>query len=149
MENRGKNFFPVMVDIEGMPCLVVGAGKIAKRKIATLKEYGAHVTVVAPEILEEIEKIEKILIIRKSFSEKDLEGKFLVVAATDKDEVNSNIVKLCKERGMLVNNITSKSNMNLSFMSVLEEDDYKIGISGKGNPKKALEIKKIIKKALE
>ncbi|MGL4403163.1 MAG: precorrin-2 dehydrogenase/sirohydrochlorin ferrochelatase family protein [Fusobacteriaceae bacterium] len=148
-KTREKKFFPVMVDIEGKSCLVVGAGKIARRKIETLKEYGAYVTVVAPEILVEIENMKNVTCIKKCFSEKDLEGKFLVIAATDRVDINSDIAKICSQRGILVNNITSKSEMNLSFMSILEGSEYKIGISGKGNPKRALKIKEIIKKALE
>lgn len=144
-KNREKIFFPVMIDIEGMECLVVGGGKIAQRKIETLKEHGAKVTVIAIEITPKIKSIEDIVIIKRAFSEKDIEGKFLVVASTDNPELNSYIVKLCKERKILVNNITSKKDMNLSFMSILEGEDFKIGISGKGNPKKALEIKEIVK----
>ncbi|MGL4981094.1 MAG: precorrin-2 dehydrogenase/sirohydrochlorin ferrochelatase family protein [Fusobacteriaceae bacterium] len=149
MKSNQKKFFPVMIDIENLKTLVVGAGKIEKRKIETLKTYGADVTVVAPEILEEIENRDGIHIEKRYFSESDLDGKFLVVAATDKSEINLKIVELCREKGILVNNITSKKDMNLSFMTILEDDEFKIGISGKGDPKKALKIKEIVKKALE
>lgn len=149
-KNRGreKDFFPVFIDIEDRNCLVIGGGKIAFRKIRTLKSYGGKITVIAPEILDEILELEGIEIVKRKFERSDLAGRFLVVAATDSEELNSEIAHLCREKNILVNNITSKSEMNLSFASVLETEEFQIGISGRGNPKKALKIREIIKKAL-
>lgn len=141
-------FFPVFLNIESKRCLVVGAGNIAARKIKTLKEHKGDITVIAPQISQEIREIEGIEIIERKFQKEDLESKFIVVAATDSKELNSEIANLCSGRNILVNNITSRTEMNLSFASIIEGEDYKIGVSGKGDPKRAIEIKEAIKKAL-
>ena len=46
-------YFPLFISLEGLPCLVIGGGRVALRKIRTLSEFGAQITVVAPEILPE------------------------------------------------------------------------------------------------
>lgn len=141
-------FFPVFLNIESRRCLVVGAGNIAARKIKTLKEHKGSITIIAPSISQEVREIEGIEIIERKFQEKDLNNRFIVVAATDNEKLNSEIAALCNERNILVNNITSRTEMNLSFASIIEGEDYKIGVSGKGDPKRAIEIREAIKKAL-
>ena len=53
-----------------------------------------------------------------------------------------------KSINILVNNISSKNNMNLRFMSICEKDDIQIAVSANGNPKKAIEIKNKIKELI-
>ena len=78
-----------------------------------------------------------------------LENIFLVIAATDDEVLNKNISQLCMSKNILVNNITSKDDMNVRFASIYEKDDIQIAISANGNPKKAVEIKHKIKDIFE
>ena len=149
-----NKFFPVSIDLNNKNVLVIGAGKIALRKIATLLNYNCNITVITKEILEEkfleLEKNNKIKIFKnQEFEEKFLENIFLVVVATDNEVLNKNISQLCMNKNILVNNITSKDDMNVRFMSIYEKDDIQIAISANGNPKKAVEIKNKIKDIFE
>ena len=145
-----NKFFPVSIDINNKNILVIGAGKIALRKVETLLNYNCNIIVITKDILEEkfleLEKNNKIKILKnQEFEEKFLENIFLVIAATDNEVLNKNISQLCMNKNILVNNITSKNDMNVRFASIYEKDDIQIAISANGNPKKAIEIKNKIK----
>ena len=149
-----NKFFPVSIDLNNKNVLIIGAGKIALRKIATLLNYNCNITVITKEVLEEkfleLEKDNKIKILKnQEFKEKFLQDIFLVVVATDNEVLNKNISQLCMNKNILVNNITSKNDMNVRFASIYEKDDIQIAISANGNPKKAVEIKNKIKNIFE
>ena len=149
-----NKFFPVSIDLNNKNVLVIGAGKIALRKIATLLNYNCNITVITKEVLEEkfleLEKDNKIKILKnQEFKEKFLENIFLVITATDNEILNKEISQLCMSKNILVNNVTSKDDMNIRFMSIYEKDDIQIAISANGNPKKAVEIKNKIKDIFE
>ena len=149
-----NKFFPVSIDLNNKNILVIGAGKIALRKIETLLNYNCNINVITKEILEEkfleLEKNNKIKIFKnQEFEEKFLENIFLVITATDNEILNKGISQLCMSKNILVNNVTSKDDMNVRFMSIYEKDDIQIAISANGNPKKAVEIKNKIKNIFE
>ncbi|WDD89743.1 precorrin-2 dehydrogenase/sirohydrochlorin ferrochelatase family protein [Fusobacterium nucleatum] len=149
-----NKFFPVSIDLNNKNILVIGAGKIALRKVETLMSYNCNILVITKDILEEkfleLEKNNKIKILKnQEFEEKFLENIFLVIAATNNEVLNKNISQLCMNKNILVNNITSKDDMNVRFASIYEKDDIQIAISANGNPKKAIEIKNKIKNILE
>ena len=128
-----NKFFPVSIDLNNKNILVIGAGKIALRKVETLMSYNCNILVITKDILEE----------------KFLENIFLVIAATDNEVLNKNISQLCINKNILVNNITSKDDMNVRFASIYEKDDIQIAISASGNPKKTIVIKNKIKNIFE
>ncbi|WP_339011883.1 bifunctional precorrin-2 dehydrogenase/sirohydrochlorin ferrochelatase [Fusobacterium animalis] len=149
-----NKFFPVSIDLNNKNILVIGAGKIALRKVETLMSYNCNILVITKDILEEkfleLEKNNKIKILKnQEFEEKFLQDIFLVIAATDNEVLNKNISQLCINKNILVNNITSKDDMNVRFASIYEKDDIQIAISANGNPKKAVEIKNKIKNIFE
>ena len=154
MKKVTNKFFPVSIDLNNKNVLVIGAGKIALRKIETLLNYNCNIIVITKDILEErfleLEKNNKIKIFKnQEFEEKFLENIFLVVVATDNEILNKEISQLCMSKNILVNNVTSKDDMNVRFMSIYEKDDIQIAISANGNPKKAVEIKNRIKNIFE
>ena len=149
-----NKFFPVSIDLNNKNVLIIGAGKIALRKIETLLNYNCNITVITKEVLEEkfleLEKNNKIKIFKnQEFEEKFLENIFLVITTTDNEILNKEISQLCMSKNILVNNVTSKDDMNVRFMSIYEKDDIQIAISANGNPKKAVEIKNKIKNIFE
>lgn len=143
-----KSYFPVFLDLNDKRCLIVGAGNIALRKARTLLEYGAKVKIISIDIKEEFYSL-PIEIEKREFKKEDLQGIFLVVTGTDNEILNSEIVKFCNEKNILVNNITSKIDMSVRFGAVICNDEYTIGISANGNPKKAIKIKEKIKDILK
>lgn len=150
-----SNFFPVSIDLYNKNVLVIGAGKVAYRKIETILKQNCNIKVITKTIVES--KFENLLKEKKitlenerEFKEEDLENVFLVIAATSDEKVNKKISELCIAKNILVNNITSKNDMNLRFSSIYETENFQISISTKeGNPKKVVELKNLIKDFLE
>jgi siroheme synthase-like protein len=87
MSTRQSTLFPIFLKLEGKPCLVVGGGPIAEGKIAGLLRSGARVTVIAPELTAALATHAETHAVdwkRRNFERADLDGAFLVVAATSK-----------------------------------------------------------------
>ncbi|WP_427042517.1 bifunctional precorrin-2 dehydrogenase/sirohydrochlorin ferrochelatase [Fusobacterium sp. SB021] len=144
-----KDFFPLFVNVKNKKILIIGAGKIAYRKTETLLKYGADILVITKEIREEgFKNLKNIDIKIGEFSENLLKNAFMVICATDNKELNEKIYKICDEKNILVNNITSKTDMNCRFGSIINNEEYTLGISAKGNPKKAKELREKLEKIL-
>ena len=132
-------FFPLFVNVENKEVLIVGGGKIGGRKAQTLREYGANVTVYSEKVTEEtILADENIKVVNKNVSHDKAEIKelvkkyFLVVAATDDTELNDRISHVCMSENILVNNVSSKTEMNAMFTAVVKNDEFQIGIGSYG-----------------
>ena len=97
-------YFPLFLDLQDKPCLVVGAGEIATRKAAQLLHYGARLTVVAPEAsgtVREWAQEGRVHWHQREFRDSDVEGMLLVVASTDNSQVNRAIFDAASGRGIL------------------------------------------------
>ena len=132
-------FFPLFINIENKEVLIVGGGKIGGRKAQTLREYGANVTVYSEKVTEEaILADENIKVVNRNVSHDEAEIKelvkkyFLVVAATDDKELNNRISHVCMNENILVNNVSSKTEMNAMFGAVVKNDEFQIGIGSYG-----------------
>lgn len=103
--------YPMFVDLAGRRCLVVGGGTIATDKAAKLVEHGAEVRVVSPQITSELARMVadgRIADHReRTYRPEDLEGCFLVIAATDREEVNLSVAQDAEARNMLCNIVDS------------------------------------------
>lgn len=142
-----KSFFPLFIDLTNKSCLIVGGGNIALRKLKNLVKYGARVTVIAPIISDEILEYD-IEVKKRVFKAKDIKNRFLVVAATNKKNLNEMIVDICEDNNILVNNITSKNYMSARFSAHIDRKNYQIAISSKGEPRKSMLLKNKIDKFL-
>ena len=132
-------FFPLFVNIENKEVLIIGGGKIGGRKAQTLREYGGNVTVYSEKVTEEtIVADENIKLVNRNVSHDEGEIKelvkkyFLVVAATDDKELNDRISHVCMCENILVNNVSSKTEMNAMFTAVVKNDEFQIGIGSYG-----------------
>lgn len=99
-------YYPVGLALRGKCCVVAGGGTVALRKVRSLLEYGARVTVISPELCPEINKLKesgKVTILSRSFVSGDLEGAFLVVAATNDNVVNQQVVAEARQARVWVN----------------------------------------------
>lgn len=84
--------FPLFVSLVGKPCLVVGAGTVGMRRCRVLQEFGAKVTLIAPDASERKEGVE---VLKRRYTTGDCEGMALVVAATNDRAVNHVIAEEC------------------------------------------------------
>ena len=132
-------FFPLFVNIENKEVLIIGGGKIGGRKAQTLREYGRNITVYSEKVTEEtILADENRKVVNKNVSHDKAEIKelvkkyFLVVAATDDTELNDRISHVCMSENILVNNVSSKTEMNAMFTAVVKNDEFQIGIGSYG-----------------
>lgn len=146
-------YFPVFLNIENKKCLVIGGGKVAFRKINKLLKYKARLTVISKNIIKEIKLLKNIKIIEKEFEEYDnleyLKKFFLIIAATNDKKLNDNIANICIKENILINNVSSKDNMNCRFGVSIEKKEYSIAVSAKGNPSKAIKKSVEIKESIE
>lgn len=104
MKKSEHKIFPVCLLLENKPCLVVGGGKVASRKVALLLDAGAQITVISPEISTEIRAhsdVQTIKYINREFVDTDIKGFKLVYSATNNKIVNSHILQLCREHQIL------------------------------------------------
>lgn len=136
-----KAYFPMFVDISEKEILIIGAGKIALRRVKTLLEFEARITLIAPEAEKELENLSAegyVKWIRKLYQKSDIterERTFLVLAATDHAEINEEIVRLCRELKICVNVADKKEMCDFFFPSIVKTEEVVIGInSGGANP---------------
>ncbi len=129
------SLFPAFVKLEGRAVLVVGGGAIATSKIPTLLQAGARVTVVAPEISEELaERAGKgeIAWRNKTFKAGDLDGTFLVIAATAIAELNAAVFREADARQILCNAVDDVEHCHFYYGSVVQRGDLQLAISTNG-----------------
>lgn len=132
-------FFPIFVDVENKEMLIIGGGKTGTRKAQTLKEYGAKITVYSEKVTEEeLLKDKDIKTVNQNVSHNEDEIKglvknyFMVVVATDDIELNNKIAHICMNENILVNNVSSKTEMNSMFAAIVKNDEFQIGIGSYG-----------------
>lgn len=132
---RRPRYYPLFVDLEGQPVVVVGGGAVAERKAKTLVAHGADVTVVAPQVTDAIEQWTAdgfLTFIGRDYVRGDLEGAFLVVCATDSEETNRAVHAEALSRGQLVNVVDVPELCNFIVPSILRRGSLQIAISTSG-----------------
>jgi uroporphyrin-III C-methyltransferase / precorrin-2 dehydrogenase / sirohydrochlorin ferrochelatase len=128
-------YLPIFYDLSVRPCLVVGAGEIAARKVRQLRKAEANVTVIAPEICEELKNLaenNKINYIAERFSEALLDEKMLVIAATNDQKVNKQVSELAKSQNIPVNVVDNPDLCSFIMPSIVDRDPVQIAISTGG-----------------
>lgn len=101
IERKAMRRYPVQLDVSGRTCVVAGAGKVALSKTRTLLDCGSLVTVIAPDIDQGFSVIQGVTIVRRPFAWDDLDGAFLVIAATNDSAQNEAILLECRKRGII------------------------------------------------
>ncbi len=129
------DFFPVFLDIKNKPCLVVGGGEVATRKVGMLRQAQANVTVVSPELcatLQELADKGQIEFHRTRFIPEFLDEALLVIAATDDRSVNAEVSAAAKERRIPVNVVDSPDLCSFIMPSVIDRSPIVVAISSGG-----------------
>ena len=142
-------YYPVHLNIQNRSCLVVGGGSVGTRKVETLLGCGARVTVVSPvasEQLHQLKQAHKIELEERAYQSDDLESMFLVIGATNDEELNRQISQDAESRNMLCNIADRPEVCNFILPSVVQRGDLVITISTSG---KSPALAKKLRKALE
>ncbi|MCF6156245.1 MAG: bifunctional precorrin-2 dehydrogenase/sirohydrochlorin ferrochelatase [Candidatus Brocadia sp.] len=140
-------YYPVFLNIQDKRCVVVGGGNVAWRKVCSLKDAGAKVTVVSPEFCPELEKETGIERVQQEYDAKFLKGAVLVVASTDDGAVNKMIYSDAIERGILVNVVDKPEFCSFIVPSSVMRGDLCISIStGGASPALARNIREFLEK---
>jgi precorrin-2 dehydrogenase / sirohydrochlorin ferrochelatase len=129
------SLFPIFLKLEGRRCLVVGAGTVAESKIRSLLEAGAKVRVVALEASNAIADLAEAGVItweQRSFEAKDLDGMFVVIAATSVISLNQTVFEEAQARGVLCNAVDDPDRCDFYYGAVMKRGDLQIAISTAG-----------------
>ncbi len=141
-----ENLYPIYLKLAGQLCLVVGGGKVAERKVGSLLECGARVRLVSPAVTSQIEEWAnqgKLELRQRQYQTGDLEGAFLVFAATDQEEVNRRVSEECLSRNLAVNVVDDPPRCNFFVPSVIRRGKLSIAISTSGaSPALAAKIRR-------
>ena len=129
------DYFPFFFDLKQQPCLIVGGGDIATRKARLLHKAQAKLIVVARDIDNELLELvsasngESHI---RSYREEDVEGKRLVIAATDVESVNAEISAHCHLRNVPVNVVDDPANCSIITPAVIDRSPLIIGVTSGG-----------------
>ncbi len=136
-------YYPVYLDVKGKKCVIIGGGKVAYRKACSLKDAGADVTVISPDICPELSKEKGLMLINKSYDESCLDGAMLVIAATDNEEVNKKVSSDAGKRNIIINVVDRPELCSFIVPSTVNRGDLCISIStGGASPALAKNIRK-------
>jgi siroheme synthase-like protein len=139
------SYFPIFLEMAGRRALVVGGGAVAERKIGSLLEAGAQITVISPDTTETItqwSEEKSINVSARRYQPGDLAGYELVFVATDDEEVNAMAHNEGRERGVWVNAADDPVHCDFILPSVLRRGDLTVAVSsGGGSPALARTIR--------
>lgn len=133
--HKEVTYLPLFFDLTGLPCLVVGGGKVAQRKVEQLLNAGAKVTIVAPEIETELQKQlspKKCEWQERDYISPEASGYHLVIAATDNLEINQQVYEDCQTRGIPVNVVDQPHLCSVIFPAIARRGFITLAISSGG-----------------
>lgn len=145
-------YFPFFVEMEGQRGLVAGGGTVALRKVEKLLPYGARLTLVAPKLCRELQKLadrNAIQVQLESVRPEMADAYDFVIAATDQPEVNHALAARCWEQKIPVNVVDDKDYCSFLFPSLVQSGPLSVGIStGGASPTAAVWLRKRIERLL-
>jgi uroporphyrin-III C-methyltransferase / precorrin-2 dehydrogenase / sirohydrochlorin ferrochelatase len=128
-------YLPLFVKLTDKPVLIVGGGSVALRKAGTLLSAGARLHVVSPEFAPQFsdwQRAGKAKLIPGYFQPDLLDGKLLVIAATDNEDVNAAVYDAAMARNMLVNTVDDQPKCGFIFPSIIDRSPIILAISSFG-----------------
>jgi len=148
--NPAPALFPMFLRLAGRDVLVVGAGAVAHPKIESLLRAGARVRVVAPRARRAVAALTRARRIRfqqREFRAADLDGAFLVIAATNSAALHEQVLRLARARGVLCNVVDDPARCDFFYPAVVRRGDLQIAIStGGASPALAQRLRKDLEK---
>lgn len=140
-----SHYYPVLLDLRGRPCVVIGGGTIATGKVDGLLEAGAMVTVIAPELTPKLAALAaagRVRHLARPYQTGDLAGAFLAIGATDDRAANAAVWEEATARNLLFNAVDDVPHCNFIAPSILRQGDLTVSISTSGKaPALAVRLK--------
>ena len=153
------SYFPFMIELNNERCLIAGGGTVAYRKVCSMLEFGAVVTVVSPEFCPELLKLAEqvntpdkycaatsddrgsvenfadysgcLTLVKRRVQPQDIVGAFVVIMATDDEKVNHEMAELCRQQ-ILVNVVDVKADCGFYFPAIIKDKEVVISVSTGG-----------------
>lgn len=125
-------YFPFFMDIENKKIVIAGGGRVAFGKALKLSPFKPRITIVAPEVIKELEAVRGAEIISKRFEDSDADDAFAVIAATNDAAVNGHIYELCREKNIPVNTVDDREKCTFIFPALVTRENITVGISTGG-----------------
>ena len=135
MPKKRFPYYPIYIDIEDHDVLIIGGGNVCARKAETMMKYGARVTIISPEVTDEIavwERDGKLAVTRKLYEERDLDGRAIVIASTDDPCINARIARDCRRRRIPVNVVDVTHLCEFIVPAIVEQGSVQIAVSTGG-----------------
>ncbi|MDY6989031.1 MAG: bifunctional precorrin-2 dehydrogenase/sirohydrochlorin ferrochelatase [Thermodesulfobacteriota bacterium] len=142
-------YYPVNLDVRHRDCLVVGGGSVAERKVRTLLECGAKITVITLDATEHLETLRadgRMELNFRGYQSSDLDGRFLVIGATDDEVMNQTISRDAASRGILCNIADRPEACTFVLPAIACQGDLVIAVS---TSNKSPAVAKYIRQAME
>lgn len=147
-----NTYYPVYIEMGDQPCIVIGGGKIAEGKVDGLLAVKANVTIISPTLtlhLHELADQYHVTYIPRTYQSGDLTGAFLVICATDQQEINHQVWQEATANHQLVNVVDDTPRCNFIAPSILRKGDLTIAISTSGKaPALAVRLKERLQREL-
>ena len=144
-------YYPVFLDLKGRPCVVVGGGEVAERKIAGLLECGARITVVSPEVTHGIRAnadAGEIQWEAREYAEGDLKGAFLAIASTDDEGVNRAVFEEASRDRVVLNVVDRTALCSFIAPAVVRRGEVTVALStGGASPALARKLRETLEKS--
>ena len=128
-------YYAVCLDMTDRPCLVVGGGPVAERKVAGLLDAGARLTVVSPSAtdrLREWARADRIRLLPREYAAADLAGQAVVFVATDDGGINAGVARDARAVGVLVNAVDDPAHCDFILPAVLSRGEITVAVSTGG-----------------
>src|SRR5437588_10863792 len=128
-------YYPIMLDVRGRLAIIIGGDHVAAQKAEALSASGAHVSVIHPTFCDELltqAEHKRVTLRRKAFEPGDLEGAFVVVAATNDAQLVEAIWTETQKSGQLVNIVDIPERCSFIMPSVLRRQQLTIAVSTEG-----------------
>jgi len=146
-------YYPIMLDISGKKCVVIGGGPVAERKVCSLLEYHAEVTVISPKLTERLTLLyeeKKIYFINRIYLRGDLKDFYLVYVAVGDSVVNKECLEESKEEKNLINVVDVPNMSEFIAPAYIKKGDITVSISTNGkSPMLCRKIKEDIEELLK
>jgi siroheme synthase-like protein len=155
LKHKNKNtLYPIFLKLNKLDLLIVGGGNVGLEKVSFILKNSpdAKITMIATYFLEEVKKLVgdfNVKLIERAFEEKDLEGRDIVICATDNYELHQRIVTLNEDKKTLTNVADTPELCDFYLSSIVSRGDLKIAISTNGkSPTLGKRIRQYLEDAL-
>jgi len=146
-------YFPVFLDLRDRPALVVGGGAVAARKAESLVAAGASVTVVSPALVPKLEALSatgRLRHVRRAFTAADVEGRWLVIAATGSRAVNAGVSEAATALRVPCNVVDDQELSTCIMPAIINRGELQIAVStGGASPSLARLVRARLEQALD